>query len=261
MAKHEFGIMMNTPRQSERYDEYEPWKYECISVDDKDLEGVVERLSSIDFYWHTLSVKGNLKMKQKDKITGWVYEEYKKYVTEHEKAPDSLADEQIVRAVLDKINEAQIWIPGGEIYDYYRRKKPQLQKRLDNEKLIEFKSYVSFYKSIVDQDRASVVICNLKHEIIYMNPAAVTSYAKRGGDKLIGRSLLDCHNSKSRDRIQQVVDWFAADESHNIVYAFHNEKQNKDVYMVALRDKGKLIGYYEKHEYRNSETMKPYDLW
>ena len=30
----------------------------------------------------------NLKMKQKDKITGWVYEEYKKYVTEHEKAPD-----------------------------------------------------------------------------------------------------------------------------------------------------------------------------
>ena len=50
--------MMNTPRQSERYDEYEPWKYECISVDNKDLEGVVERLSSIDFYWHTLSVKG-----------------------------------------------------------------------------------------------------------------------------------------------------------------------------------------------------------
>ena len=135
-------------------------------------------------------------MKQKDKITEWVYEEYKKYVTEHDKVPDLLADEQIVEAVLDKINEVQIWIPDGEIYDYYRRKKPQLQKRLDNEKLIEFKSYVSFYKSIVDQDRASVVICNLKHEIIYMNPAAVTSYAKRGGDKLIGRSLLDGHKKR-----------------------------------------------------------------
>ena len=104
----------------------------------------------------------NLKMKQKDKITGWVYEEYKKYVTEHDKAPDSLADEQIVEAVLDKINKAQIWIPDGEIYDYYRRKKPQLQKRLDNEKVIKFKSYVSFYKSIVDQNRASVVICILR---------------------------------------------------------------------------------------------------
>lgn len=29
----------------------------------------------------------NLKMKQKDKITAWVYEEYKKYVTENEKCP------------------------------------------------------------------------------------------------------------------------------------------------------------------------------
>ena len=115
--------------------------------------------------------------------------------------------------------------------------------------------------SIVDQDRASVVICNLKHEIIYMNPAAVTSCAKRGGDKLIGRSLLDCHNPESRDKIQRVVDWFAADKSHNFVYTFHNEKLNKDVYMVALRDEGKLIGYYEKHEYRNVETMKQYDLW
>ena len=37
--------------------------------------------------------------------------------------------------------------------------------------------------------------------------------------------------------------------------------QGKDVYMVALRDEGKLIGYYEKHEYRNVETMKLYDLW
>ena len=48
MAKHEFGIMMDAPQQGKRYDEYEPWKYTCISVDDAYLEGVVERLSSID---------------------------------------------------------------------------------------------------------------------------------------------------------------------------------------------------------------------
>ena len=30
--------------------------------------------------------------------------------------------------------------------------------------------------------------------------------------------------------------------------------------MVALRDDGELIGYYEKHEYRDKETMKMYDL-
>ena len=118
----------------------------------------------------------------------------------------------------------------------------------------------AFLKSVVDQDRASVVICNTEHEIIYMNPAAVSSYAKRGGEKLIGRSLLECHNPESRVKIQQVVDWFAAEESHNIVYTYHNEKQNKDVYMVALREGGRLIGYYEKHEYRDAESMKQYDL-
>ena len=44
----------------------------------------------------------NLKMKQKDKITDWVYEEYKKYVTENEKLPDSEADEHIIDEVLDR---------------------------------------------------------------------------------------------------------------------------------------------------------------
>lgn len=121
-------------------------------------------------------------------------------------------------------------------------------------------SYGIFYKSIVDQDRCPIVICNLQHEIIYMNPAAVENYARRGGEKLIGRSLLDCHNPESAEKIKRVTDWFVSDESHNIVYTFHNEKQNKDVYMVALRDNGKLIGYYEKHECRNLETMKKYDM-
>ena len=36
-----------------------------------------------------------------------------------------------------------------------------------------------------------------------MDPTAVASYAKRGGDKLIGRRLSDCHNPESRDIIQQ----------------------------------------------------------
>ena len=82
-----------------------------------------------------------------------------------------------------------------------------------------------------------------------------------GGAALVGRSLQNCHNAHSNEMIQKVVDWFAASPEHNIVYTYHNEKENKDVYMVALRDDaGKLIGYYEKHEYRNRETMKIYDL-
>ena len=118
----------------------------------------------------------------------------------------------------------------------------------------------NFFKSIIDQDRSPVVICNLEHEIIYMNPAALRHYANRGGEKLIGASLLACHNPESVEKIKQVTAWFAADESHNIVYTSHNEQQQKDIYMVALREDGRLIGYYEKHEYRGAETMARYDL-
>lgn len=126
---------------------------------------------------------------------------------------------------------------------------------------METKEYTGFFKSIIDQNRCAVVICNIEHEIIYMNPAAVQSYEKWGGADLVGKSILNCHNPASGERIREVADWFAADEGHNMIYTFHNEKQNKDVYMVALREEGKLIGYYEKHEFRNPETMKFYDLY
>lgn len=119
----------------------------------------------------------------------------------------------------------------------------------------------SFFKSVLEQDRAAVVLCDLSHTIVYMNPAAGARYAGRGGMALVGSSLLDCHNSKSNEMIEQVVAWFAESPTHNLVYTFHNEKENKDVYMVALRDEsGELIGYYEKHEYRDRETMARYDF-
>ena len=116
-----------------------------------------------------------------------------------------------------------------------------------------------YFKSIIDMDRCAVVICNLSHEIIYMNPAANERYVKYGGAALVGKSLLDCHNAVSREMIQKVIDWFKEDTSHNIIFTSRNEKENKDVYMVALRDEdGALIGYYEKHEYRDRETESLY---
>lgn len=118
-----------------------------------------------------------------------------------------------------------------------------------------------YFKSIVDQDQCAVVICSMEHEILYMNPAARMRYAKRGGEGLVGKSLLDCHNPQSVEMIKKVVSWFAESAEHNRIYTFHNEKENKDVYMVALRDEdGSLIGYYEKHEYRDQETAKRYDF-
>ena len=94
-----------------------------------------------------------------------------------------------------------------------------------------------------------------------MNPAACKSYEKYGGEDLVSKSILDCHNEHSAAAIKTVAAAFEKNPKLNRVFTFHNKKQNKDVYMIALRDEtGELLGYYEKHEYRNHETCERYKL-
>lgn len=112
------------------------------------------------------------------------------------------------------------------------------------------------FKSIIDQDTAPIVVCNTESVIVYMNPSAIKRYHKN----LTGNSLKDCHNPKSNEMIDKVISWFEKSKNNNIIFTYHNEKENKDVYMIALRDDDEnLIGYYEKHEYRNIESAFPYN--
>ncbi|MBR4116736.1 MAG: PAS domain-containing protein [Clostridia bacterium] len=115
----------------------------------------------------------------------------------------------------------------------------------------------TFFKSVIDSYTAPVVICDLEHTVVYMNPASISRYHT----DLTGKSIKSCHNADSNAKIDRVVAWFAESKDNNIVYTSRNDKENKDVYMVALRDDtGILIGYYEKHEYRNLETAELYAI-
>lgn len=119
----------------------------------------------------------------------------------------------------------------------------------------------AIFKSVINSDNMPIVLCDVNHTIIYMNPSAVKRYAKKGGSSLIGHSLLACHNEESNSIIRMIVSWFEESSENNRVFTFHNDKENKDVYMVALRDdNGNLIGYYEKHECRNTETSPRYNM-
>ena len=113
------------------------------------------------------------------------------------------------------------------------------------------------FKSILEQDKAPVVVCDMQSTVLDMNPAAIARYHV----DLTGRSVKSCHPAAANEKIDRVLAWFGESTENNIVYTFRNDQENKDVYMVALRDaEGKLIGYYEKHEYRNRETMRLYDM-
>lgn len=58
MLKHEFGIMETSPLSGQRYDKYEPKKYDCISVSDRYILPLSEKLSGISFFRHTVDVEG-----------------------------------------------------------------------------------------------------------------------------------------------------------------------------------------------------------
>ncbi len=112
-------------------------------------------------------------------------------------------------------------------------------------------------KSIIDQDKAPIVICDFDSVIVYMNPSSIEKYHS----DLTGKSLKMCHTPDSNEKIEKVLSWFKMSSENNVVYTYRNEKENKDVYMVALRDdNGTLIGYYEKHEYREIETIPLYTM-
>ena len=55
-----------------------------------------------------------------------------------------------------------------------------------------------FFKSVLEQDTAAIVLCDRNHTIVYMNPTAIARYHKHGGAALVGRSLRNCHNTHSK---------------------------------------------------------------
>lgn len=74
----------------------------------------------------------NLKQKQKDKISAWLFEEYKRYY-QYNGIPAGKNDwnalSEITDAVYEKIEKAEIWIPYDEVYCQLESKAAHYEKR------------------------------------------------------------------------------------------------------------------------------------
>lgn len=79
----------------------------------------------------------DLKERQKSRIAEWLYMAYREACLRTGREPDKKADREILNSVMAKIEDAEIWIPYGEIVSYYRRRKKHMKKRLDKEKIRE----------------------------------------------------------------------------------------------------------------------------
>ena len=81
------------------------------------------------------------------------------------------------------------------------------------------------FKSILEQDKAPIVVCDMESTVVYMNPSAIARYKR----DLTGKNLKSCHPACANEKIDRVLQWFGKDRNNNIVYTFRNEKENKEI--------------------------------
>jgi PAS domain S-box-containing protein len=105
---------------------------------------------------------------------------------------------------------------------------------------------IDTYTAILDKISHPIVFVDNNHVIQYLNkPAQKRYYEQRGYSDLIGKSLFDCHNSVSRDKILAVHQQLKEGESEICIGVFKGEK----ITVVGVRDpEGGLIGYFERFE-------------
>lgn len=102
---------------------------------------------------------------------------------------------------------------------------------------------LTLLRAILDSLDTPILVADTGHIIRYMNRAAVAHYP--GGESLLGRSLLDCHNPHSQEIILKVLEDLRAGVEERLI----SENEQRRVYMRAVRDpEGRLLGYYERYE-------------
>jgi hypothetical protein len=98
--------------------------------------------------------------------------------------------------------------------------------------------------AILDSLKAPILLADTQHVTCYMNAAAIAHY--EGGESLVGRSLLECHNEVSQQAMRRIL---AAMQHDGLVEECITDEPGKKIYMRSVRDGvGTLLGYYERYE-------------
>ena len=84
----------------------------------------------------------------------------------------------------------------------------------------------------------AVTVCDKDGVILYMNDKAKETFAKQGD--LIGKSLIPCHNEKSRTIIAELL----ATGGSN-AYTIQKNGLKKMIYQTAWKEDGEVTGLVE----------------
>ncbi len=101
----------------------------------------------------------------------------------------------------------------------------------------------SLMAAILDSLKDPILFADTEHVTRYMNKAAIAHYEE--GEDLIGRSLLDCHNERSR----QMMIGILAEMREGLEERLITDNEKHRIFMRAVRGtEGQVLGYYERYE-------------
>jgi len=92
----------------------------------------------------------------------------------------------------------------------------------------------------VQEFAGAVTVADQKGKIIEMNAQAVRTFEKDGGEKLIGRNVLDCHPEPAKAKLRAIME----NRKPN-VYTIEKAGKKKLVYQAPWYEHGKYAGVVE----------------
>ena len=89
----------------------------------------------------------------------------------------------------------------------------------------------------LEQLPCSMMVCDRKYTILYLNERAAKDHAEDGGRALVGKDLMDCHPPEAQDKLREVL----ASGIPN-VYTIERKGKRKLVYQCQWKKKGRVGG-------------------
>lgn len=192
----------------------------------------------------------HLKLKQKEKIAAWMYDETRKYCSQFDKVPENLKTDEIISHVYDRIEAEGIWIPYKEVVKHYRGKQTQILKRIRRENKAEFNSLRIQKVNFMNM----CMICDGKGNVVALDKVG-DSYCGTtfpGGHVEPGESFVDSVIREVKEetgliiekpKLKGIYHWFR-ENIHNIGYLYRvdycegglRSSGEGEVYWISLEE-------------------------
>ncbi len=86
----------------------------------------------------------------------------------------------------------------------------------------------------------AVTVCDTNGKIIYMNDKSKNTFNSDGGEKLIGKSVFDCHSQLSKEKIH-----FLMNTDSSNIYTIEKKGIIKMIIQTPCYESGNLSGLVE----------------